>query len=377
LSASPHGFVAAGYEPVAAAFAENLDERGEVGAAFAAVVDDALVVDVWGGFTDAERSRPWERDTVCGVYSGTKGLVATCLAVLLDRGRLDLDAPVAAVWPEFAAHGKQDVLVRHLVSHGAGLPGLTTPVRLAEALDDRRMAELLARQPALAAPGTRLWYHAMTFGWLCGELIRRIDGRSVGSFLREEIAGPLGLDLWIGLPEEIEPRVAMLVPEAGFGAPARGAEDDPIAWSIWSNPPRFTQRPLPANGRDWRAAEIPASNGVVSARSMAVLYGALVGGRSPVSAEALAVATAEITRGVDPYLATEMRFGVGFQLQVDDRFGPSDDGFGHAGTGGSVHGAWPSRRTGFSYVMNELRGGGAVDERSTALLDALSRSRPA
>jgi CubicO group peptidase (beta-lactamase class C family) len=381
---SVHGLVAPGFEPVAAAFAENLQRRGDLGAAFAAVVEGELVVDLWGGFTDAARSRPWESDTVCGVYSGTKGLVATCLALLVQRGQLDLDAPVTTYWPEFAQHGKGDVLVRHLVSHHAALPGLTTPITVTEAQDDVRIAGLLARQPALAPPGTRFWYHAMTFGWLCGELIRRADprGRSVGTFLRDEIALPLGLDLWIGLPEEIEPRVATLVPQDGFGAPGRGVAQDPVAWSIWANPPRFTQRPLPANTRGWHAAEIPASNAIVSARSLAQLYGALVrgggagGGRargigSPLCAATTALARTELTRGIDPFLDTEMRFGLGFQLQVDDRFGPPAQAFGHGGTGGSVHGAWPAHRTGFSYVMNLLRGGAMVDERSSALLDAL------
>lgn len=375
-----HGHVAQGFEPVLAAFRANFADRGDLGAAFSAVVDGQVVVDLWGGFADDQRTRPWTAETVAGIYSGTKGFVATCLTLLLDRGQLDLDAPVAQYWPEFAAAGKDGIAVRHIVSHASAIPGLVTPITLDEAADGQRIAALLAQQAPLAPPATAFWYHAMTFGWLCGELIRRIDGRSVGTFFAQEIAGPLGLDLWIGLPAEVEPRVATLVPAADFGqqkrnADAAGGRDD-IAWSIWANPPRFSERPLPANRPSWHAAEIPATNGIASARSLARLYGCLadggvVAGIPLASAEAIATARRELTSGYDPYLGTTMRFGVGFQCQVEQRLGPPSDAFGHAGTGGSVHGAWPQLGTGFSYVMNLLRDDEPVDARSASLLEAL------
>ena len=375
-----HGSIAPGFEAVAEAFARNVSERGEVGAAFAAVVDGEPAVDLWGGMADRDRGCPWERDTIAGLFSGTKGLVATCLLLLIERGALALEQPVAAYWPEFGAQGKRQVLVRHLVSHQAGLPGLTTPVTAEEAADDRRMAALLAAQPALARPGGSFWYHALTFGWLCGELIRRVDGRSVGRLLHDEVAVPLGLDAWIGLPEREEPRVAVLVREQGFGSQPRDRDasaGDPVAWSIWANPPRFATEPLPANERFWHAAEIPGSNGIASARAMARLYGCLarggeIDGVQLLSPPAVALGARHIVARVDPFLRKPMAFGIGFQLQTQAApFGPAPVAFGHPGTGGSVHGAWPHARTGFSYVTNALFEREGPDPRAAALLDAL------
>jgi CubicO group peptidase (beta-lactamase class C family) len=382
--AAGHGFVARGYEPVAEAFARNLHERGDAGAAFCAMVDGRIVVDLWGGLADRARRRPWRRDTIAGIFSGTKGLVATCLVLLVERGALDLDAPVRAYWPEFGAAGKDDILVRHLVSHQAGLPGLATPVTLDDATDDRRMARLLAAQPAIHSPGARMYYHAMTFGWLCGELIRRVDGRSAGRMFDEEVARPLGLDAWIGLPAEEDSRVAVLERGDGFGAQRRdnnaSRDIDELAWSIWANPPRFATDRLPGNTRSWRAAEVPASNGVASARALARLYGCLahrgeldeVRLLRPASID---VATTCLSHGVEPYIEEPMAFGVGFELQTAAKpFGPPGAAFGHRGAGGSVHGAWPELRVGFSYVTNTLRETRGADARSDALMAALQRA---
>jgi len=187
-AASAQGTVAPGFEQVAEEFERNLAERGEVGAAFAAYVDGELVVDLWGGLADRQRGIAWRDDTLVGVFSGSKGLVAACLLVLIERGLLELDVPVCRYWPEFAAQGKEGILVRDVVSHRAGLPGLLTAVSLEEATDDVRMAQLVAAQARVVAPEAGARYHAVTFGWLCGELVRRVDGRSVGRFLREEIA---------------------------------------------------------------------------------------------------------------------------------------------------------------------------------------------
>ncbi|HTE64495.1 MAG TPA: serine hydrolase domain-containing protein [Solirubrobacteraceae bacterium] len=375
------GFVLPGFEPVAEQFRRNFQERGEGGAAFAAVVDGRPAVDLWGGLADRERRRSWRRDTLAGLFSGTKGLVATCLLLLVERGALDLERPVHAYWPEFAAHGKSEILVRHLVSHHAGLPGLTTPVTPEEATDGVRMAGLLADQPAVWPPGTRLYYHAMTFGWLCGELVRRIDGRSVGRFFRDEVARPLGLGAWIGLPAEHDARVAVLERGAGFGTQRRDEDaargGDPLAWSIWDNPSRFATDPLPANLRYWRAAEVPGSNGTASARSLARLYGCLARGGAIDSVRLLRPQTIELgatclARGAEPYVEETMAFGVGFQLQTEAvRFGPVAVAFGHTGTGGSVHGAWPASKVGFSYLTSVLREARGADPRAVALLEAL------
>jgi CubicO group peptidase (beta-lactamase class C family) len=375
-----NGFVRSGFEAVAEAFAANFASEAEVGAAFAAYVDGEVVVDLWAGLADRHRGWPWERDTLVGIFSGSKGMVATCLLLLLERGLLELESPVAQYWPEFAEHGKECILVRDVVSHQAGLPGLETPVTIAEVSDDLRMASLLAEQSPALPPGTGPRYHAVTFGWLGGELVRRVDGRSIGRFLHEEIAAPLDLDIWIGLPEEFEARVAVIERSPDFGLEqsnlGASSEQDPISWSIWSNPPRFAEGQLAANDRRWHAAEIPATNGIVTARSLARLYGCLaIGGEIDgvrlLSPETIAQGRHCLARGVDPDVGA-MAIGIGYELQTENlTLGPPSDAFGHTGAGGSVHGAWPSLRTGFSYTPNQLGSMGPGDARATALLHAL------
>jgi CubicO group peptidase (beta-lactamase class C family) len=315
-------------------------------------------------------------------------MTATCVLLLVGRGQLDLDDPVCAYWPEFAAHDKEGVLIRHAVSHLAGVPGLETPVSVEEATDDLRMAELVAAQAAIASPGETLCYHALTFGWLCGELVRRVDGQSVGRFFAEEIASPLGLEAWIGLPEREEPRVAVVERAEGFGV-GETADDaapklvrDDVGWSIWANPPRFADDVLAANLRRWRAAEVPASNGVATARSLARLYGCLarggeIDGVRLLAPEAVELGRRRLSEGRDPYLDAPLAFGLGYMLQSDgydpaaSALGPPADAFGHPGAGGSVHGAWPTLRTGFSYATNLVQNLGSSDARGASLLGAL------
>jgi CubicO group peptidase (beta-lactamase class C family) len=370
------GTVRPGFEPVAEAFERNFAEHGEVGAAFAAYIDGEQVVDLWGGLADRARGAAWRQDTLVPVFSGSKGLVAACMLLLIERGALELDAPVCRYWPEFAARGKEGILVRDVVSHRAGLPGLLTPVTLEQATDDARMAALVAAQEPIAVDGPV--YHAVTFGWLCGELVRRLDGRSVGRFLHEEIAEPLGLELWIGLPESLEPRVATLERGAKFGDGLVVArEADEVAWSIWSNPPRFAEGELAANLRFWHAAEVPATSGIASARSLARLYGCLACGGELDGARLLSPETIEagrrpLAQGRDPYLDEPLAFGIGFELQTAEMgLGPEPDAFGHSGAGGSIHGAWPGLRTGFSYAPNVLTPLSGTDPRGAALLSAL------
>lgn len=387
-SAPLGGFVAAGFEQVADAFERNFRLHGELGAAFCAVVDGEVVVDLWGGVADSRRGVPWQRDTLACIYSGTKGLVAACMLMLLERGAVELDAPVCAYWPEFAAEGKDDVLVRHLVTHSAGLPGLTTPVSAEESFDDVRMAQLLAAQAPLTAPGETIAYHVLTYGWLCGELLRRVDGRSIGRFWREEIAEPLGLDVWIGLPEAAEPRVAVLEPDASLGSelPSYRPPDAPdataldhVRWSMLGNPPGVLDGVQVANGRPWRASEVAAANGIATARSMARLYGALacggtIDGVRVLAPETVARAGVALARGHDPYLDGVRAYSVGFDVTTEegDVWSPAD-AFGSNGLGGSHHRAWPSLRTGFSYTMNLLCGV-LPDPRPAALLAALRRA---
>lgn len=366
--AGVHGYTAPGYEQVAEEFSRNFTVRGDVGAAFAAVRGEEVLADLWGGTADRATARPWARDTLQIMFSGTKGWVAACLLLLVQRGQLDLDAAVARYWPEFAAAGKEGALVRELVSHTVGLPGLDLPVTWREATDPRRMAALLAAQPRSADPRARRTYHAITFGWLCGELVRRVDGRGVGQFFAEEFARPLGLDMWIGLPSSLEPRVSTV--ELGPAWASVANEQlalDPLRRAI-ENPPRYQPQSFPWNEPEWHAAEIPSSNGIATARSVARFYAVLP---SLVHPGTLRLGTTALSSRHDPLLGRVTTFGVAFQLQTEDRqLGPVPDAYGHGGAGGSVHGRWPRREIGFSYAMNQLRDDPG-DTRAAALLTAL------
>jgi CubicO group peptidase (beta-lactamase class C family) len=366
-------FVAPGFDRVEEAFEENFERRDELGAAFAATLDGELVVDLWGGTADARTKTPWRADTLEIVFSGTKGLVAVCVLLLVERGLLELEAPVARYWPEFAAEGKSGVLVRHVVSHVAGLPGLREPISFDDVADDRRMAALLAAQAPFWPPGQRLCYHAVTYGWLCGELVRRVDGRSLGQFFDDEVARPLGLELWIGLPEEHEPRVATLAGRLAPPPEPAGGYDE-AAWAAARNPRLFEGEPWRWNERAYRAAEIAGANGIGTARSLARLYGCLAAGGEIDGVRLLGPATIDlgrgcVARGSDARFGWPLAYGAGFALQTEEMaMGPRESAFGHTGAGGSVHGAWPDARVGFSYVMNRL---GDDTARADALLGAL------
>lgn len=360
-----HGYVAPGFGQVADEFRRNFTERGDLGAAFAAACDDTLLVDLWGGTADRAGGQLWTRDTLQILFSGTKGLVAACILLLIQRGQLDLGEPVAHYWPEFAAAGKDSILVHDAVSHTARLPGLEVPVTWQEATDARQMAALLAQQPASVDPRAIRTYHAVTFGWLCGELVRRIDGRSIGQFLSEEIARPLDLELWIGLPPDLEPRVSTVELAPTWTSHADAA--DPLRRAV-ENPPRYQPgTSFPWNEPAWHAAEVPSSNGIGTARSMACFYARIGQLLSP---ETLQLGSTALSSRRDPLAGSWNSFGVGFQLQTAAlTLGPAADGFGHGGAGGSVHGRWPRQRIGFSYAMNLLAGPG--DGRASALLAAL------
>jgi CubicO group peptidase (beta-lactamase class C family) len=356
--ASVHGFVAPGCERVLDAFEEVL---GESGGAFAAMRGDEPLIDVWGG--------GWRRDTIAPIFSGTKGLVAASMLMLVARGTLDLDAPVARYWTEFATAGKDDVRLRDVLAHRARLPGIAQRLQCTDLLHGGRLAALLAAQPPMAEAGNGPCYHPLTFGWLCDELVWRVDGRTVGRFFAEEVARPLDLDAWIGLPRRLERRVAALRPGPRWGsAPhldAARLAREPALRSVWANPPVLTTEWRAWNRRDFHAAEIPAANGIAAARSMARLYARLARDDDTVSL----VARSRVA-GTDPFMGVPVAFGAGFELQTElEPFGPSADAFGHAGAGGSIHGAWPSLDVGFSFVPDELRG--EDDTRARELLVAL------
>ena len=364
------GEVASGFERVAEVFSENFRDRRDSGSAFAAMIDGELVVDLWGGVADDRYATLWTGDTLSVLHSGTKGIVATALLMLVERGLLDLNEPVARYWPEFACAGKESVTVATLGAHAAGLPGIEGDV----ALDDLAHPAGLAARLAAQAPMIELGhpsYHAFTFGWLCDELVRRVDGRTVGRFVADEIATPLGLDIRIGLDpaDPLAVRVSYLRRSDDYQLSAfLGPNPDPCLAKVYGAAQgAITSMDDPVV----LALEIPAANGVASARAMASLYGALVSGRI-VSQSTLAIGTALASAGDDPLTGRPLRFGpTGYELaHTPSALGPPDDAFGHTGAGGSSHGAWPSLRTGFSFSTNMLRPENA-DGRARALLDAL------
>jgi CubicO group peptidase (beta-lactamase class C family) len=371
------GFVAPGYERVRAAFEENFADREELGAAFAVFRNGEPVVDLWGGIADRASGRPWADDTLQLFYSGTKGMVAICLLMLIERGRLRLDDPVSRHWPEF---GKPEVLVRDVVSHTARLSGIDTPITVEDLCDDRRMAAILAAQARSTDPRSVLTYHALTYGWLCGELVRRVDGRSVGRFFAEEVAGPLGVEVWIGLPEAEEARVSTLELASNWGEgkedPATAFARDPLLRSTWGNPVVFERGTFFWNERRVHAAEIPGASGIATMRGVAKVYGCLATGGAPLlKEETVRLGRSELSAGYDSLNDVHWRFGVGFQLPSETiYFGPAGrevDAFGHGGAGGSHHGAWPALGIGYSYAMNRMRDDGRPDVRAQALLTAL------
>lgn len=354
--------------------------RGEVGSSVSVVIDGETVVELWGGYADAAKTRPWERDTLVNVYSTTKGPTAICAHRLVDEGRLDLDLPVAKYWPEFAEQGKQDVPVRMLLSHQTGLCAVDPPLAAGHEYDWDRITAALASQKPFWEPGTRHGYHAMTFGHLVGEVVRRIDGRSLGRYFREEIAEPLGIDFLIGFGPEYDARCADLIaaprdPNVPDFLEMLRKDPDSLAAKVFGGSRLDADA---ANGRAWRAAEIPAGNGHGSARALARLYGALarggeIDGVRVLSAEAIERANTQQVRGEDAVLKPlHTRFGLGFMMtQPMIPFGPNPRSFGHPGAGGSIAFADPDSKIGFGYVMNQMQMGLTGGAHGFALIAAL------
>ncbi len=347
-------------------------------------VDGDTVVDLWAGHRDQARTLPWERDTLVNVYSTTKGMTALCAHRLIEDGKLDPDAPVSRYWPEFAAGGKSAVTVRHLLGHRSGLPAVRELLPPDALYDWDAITRALAAESPWWDPGTGHGYHAVTFGWLVGEVVRRISGRSLGTFFRDEIAGPLGADFHIGLPDAEHARVAemsaipMDAPPDGEGLSlAMTFMKDPQGMTAraFMNPPSLARGP---NVPEWRRAEIPGANGHATARALARIYGAVarggdLDGAHVIGRESIDRCRSELSRGSDRVLQIETRFGHGFMLpqgRPGTDFGPNPGAFGHPGAGGSVGFADPERRVGFGYVMNRMGPHILLDPRATALIDA-------
>ena len=358
------------FASVREAFAANFDGEREVGASFAATLDGKLVVDLWGGHADAARTRPWERDTIVNVFSTTKAMTALCAHMLVDRKLLDLDLPVAHYWPEFAQAGKGDLPVRHLLTHQAGLAAIRQPLPTEALFDWPRMAAALAAEEPWWEPGTKSGYHAITFGYLVGEVVRRITGKSLGVFFRDEVARPLGADFQIGLPAADDARVAEMVPAAA-GEQARAPVDpESMLGKLMSNP-RVT--PDVANRPAWRRAEIPAANGHGNARAVARVMAALGCGGSLDGVRLLSTATLERAieeqwSGVDLVLGFEMHWALGFmRTSAALPLSPNPRTFGHGGWGGSLGFADLDGRVSWAYVMNKMSPGTAGDARGAML----------
>jgi CubicO group peptidase (beta-lactamase class C family) len=396
--ADVQGTVEPGFEGVREAFERNFAEHGEVGAACALYVGGRPVVDLWGGVADAATDQPYGEDTLQLVFSSTKGATALCANLLAQRGHLDVDAPVARYWPEFAQAGKDEVPVRWLLSHQAGLSHIDRSLTLEEALAWDPPVEALAAQAPIWEPGTAHGYHAVTFGWLVGEVVRRITGRSLGTFFAEEVAGPLGLEFWIGLPDEHQGRVAPLTnrgvrhgdqhPEEAAGMEAEGARtlaevieqflgpDSLLAKALGGVDGVFTAEGV-FNRPEVRAAELPAANGVANARSMARMYAGAIGrveggDAGPLlTPQQIAAASTRLTSGADKVLMIDTTFGLGFMTASP--FAPygGATSFGHAGAGGSVGFADPENDIGFGYVMNRMLANLSGDPRSRGLIAAV------
>ena len=354
-----HGYCAERFAKVKDAFAANFEQGLELGASFAATIDGEMVIDIWAGHADEARTRPWERDTIVNVYSTTKTMAALCMLMLVDRGEVDLDAPVARYWPEFAQAGKERVPVRCLLSHSSGLPGFAEPLPVEALYDWDRIVSLLAGQKPWWEPGTQSGYHALTHGYLLGEVVRRVTGLTIGRFFRQEVAEPLAADFHIGLPEEHESRVGELVPPPG-AVLGDGLDEDSLAHRVLANP-RLSA--LEARTREWRAAEIPAANGQGNARAVARVIAAMACGGELDGVRLLGPATLEKTieeqtYGTDLVLGVPVRWGLGFGLTSKDfPLGPNPRTFfwgGWGGWGGSLAVADLDARLSFAYVMNKM-----------------------
>lgn len=364
------GFCPDRFSRVRDAFEANFQDGGELGARFALVVDGEVVVDLMGGHADRKREVPFGPDTLTPLFSTTKAVAALMVARLVDEGRLAYDQPVADVWPEFAQNGKAEVTVEQALSHQAGLSGFLDETDPSIWFDwDATCAKLAAMAPIWPV-GSASGYHPITFGYLAGEIFRRVDGRTMGTALREDIAGPLGLDLWIGLPDSEHDRCAELMRPSAL--PKFGAMNDAVKAAFltpWAAP----------GGRgtaDWRRVEIPSANGHGTAPALARLMGALatngtLDGKSLITPAGVKAASAERIVGQDLVLPFTVSWGAGFMRNTPNFFyGPTAEAFGHSGWGGSCAFADPTRGVSGAYVMNKQGSALIGDPRAVRLIEA-------
>jgi CubicO group peptidase (beta-lactamase class C family) len=366
------GVVSPRFELVRAAFDANFADGGEIGAGFCVMRGDEPIVDLWGGFRDRARTRTWTRDTLAPVYSTTKAVASLVIATLVDAGKFDYATPVAVVWPEFAAAGKREITIGQALSHQAGIPGFPEPIDPGLWLDPPALAAALATLAPMWPPGSASGYHALTFGYIASEITRRVERRSLGAILREDICAPLGIDFWIGLPDPEHGRCAdMHRPNA---LPNLGAANEykRVAFlKPWSQPNR--------GGPEWRRAEIASANGHGTAAAIAQLFSAYARGGAigtmrlmdPLTYSALVSAR---IKGQDLILPYEMEWAAGVMRNNNRAFGPNPESLGHFGWGGSMGFADPARSLAVGYVMNRQSNALLGDARAARLIDALYSS---
>jgi CubicO group peptidase (beta-lactamase class C family) len=366
------GPVASGFEAVRDQFAANFARQGdypEVGASFAAFHHGRCVVDLWGGHADAARMRPWQRDTLINIFSATKGIVAIAVAICVERGLFAYEDRVASVWPEFAANGKADVTIAQVLSHQSGLNGFAEPTTLKDLEDWDACCTKLAAQAPAWPPGTASSYHGLTYGWLAGELVRRRTGQSIGQFIRAAIAKPLGADVFIGLPEALEPRVAQLLPPT-YIVDLEQAPIPAVAKLTAVNP----KLPPDQLSRGWRAAEIPGANGQGTGYGLARIYSAVLA-HEILKPQTVAQMTTSPTRGrADLLIGAIDCWGMGIALNSLGIYGPNPRAFGFSGWGGSFGCADPDADVTIGYVCNHMGPDVVGDPRTRALCQAVFES---
>ncbi|MEV5312650.1 serine hydrolase domain-containing protein [Streptomyces sp. NPDC052610] len=378
-----NGTVAEGFEPVRDAFVRNFETLGDRGAAVTVYRDGHKVVDLWGGTRDVDGTEPWRPGTAQIVRSATKGVAAAVLLLLHQRGELDLDAPVGEWWPEYKAAGKEHTLVRHLLAHRAGVPVLDRPLTVAEAADPVLGAEAVAAQAPVWEPGTDHGYHAQTYSWLTAELVRRVTGRPIGAWIADEITGPVGADFWLGLPRAEAARVGR-VGQVAVSETAGALRTRPkrAVSEAYADPDSLTRRafaaitPLPdENDPVYRAAALPASNGIATADGLARFYASLIGdvdgGIRLFEPETVELARGERSAGPDRVLVVGTRFGLGYMLHGSASPLLSPGSFGHPGRGGSLGFADPESGIAFGYVTNGFRKSVTADPRAQSLMRAV------
>ncbi len=356
------------------AFEAILAGGEDVGSSVSVTLNGATVVDLWGGYADAARTQPWERDTIVNMMSVAKGASAVCAHILVDRGLLDLDTPVAAYWPEFAQAGKKDLPVRFVLDHRAGLPVIKAPLPPGAIYDWNAMTSALAAQAPLWEPGAKAGYHILTQGYIIGELVRRISGRTLGTYFRDEVAEPLGLDYHIGLPAEHHARCAeFIAARKGTILDQDALDPDSLLARAWAQVPLD----IDFNSNSWRESEIPSGNGHGNARAVARLYGALacggeLDGVTLMRRDSLERAIAEQHSLTEIVLGRTYHQALGFVRNSPPivPMGPNPRAFGHHGVGGSVGFADPDARIGFAYATNTMHARLDIGPRAGSLIEA-------